>query len=183
MFKHATASVFLFAHRGGSWHIGLIHHPRLHRWMLPGGHLEPQENPAETALREVHEETGFTARLVATHVDGLTDAVAGVPVPVWIAEQAVPAEPRHPHPHIHVDYLYVAVASGRPRETPAELRTGWFSQADLGGLGMFDGSLRGAQLLFGRIDSLTAAANHETDLDRANVLHASDEYAEPPAIP
>ncbi|MGH3820933.1 MAG: NUDIX domain-containing protein, partial [Pseudonocardiaceae bacterium] len=34
------------------------------RWMLPGGHVEPDENPAEAALREVTEETGLTARLL-----------------------------------------------------------------------------------------------------------------------
>ena len=111
MLKHATASVFLLTRLHGGWRIGLIHHPRLHRWMLPGGHLETHENPAEAALREVTEETGLTAQLINTHADGLTDAVPGVPVPVWIAEQRVPAEPRHPHPHIHVDHLYLALTT------------------------------------------------------------------------
>ena len=50
--KHATASVFLLARADNSWRIGLIRHPRLGKWMLPGGHVEPDENPAEAALRE-----------------------------------------------------------------------------------------------------------------------------------
>ncbi|MGH8882874.1 MAG: NUDIX domain-containing protein, partial [Stackebrandtia sp.] len=62
--KHATASVFLFARAENSWHVGLIRHPRLGKWMLPGGHVEPDENPAEAALREVAEETGLTARFL-----------------------------------------------------------------------------------------------------------------------
>ena len=33
-------------------------------WELPGGHCEPGEAPAEAALRETEEETGFTARIV-----------------------------------------------------------------------------------------------------------------------
>ncbi|HKR52249.1 MAG TPA: NUDIX domain-containing protein [Pseudonocardiaceae bacterium] len=60
--KHATASVFLFGCDDNAWHIGLIRHPRLGKWMLPGGHVEPDENPAEAALREVAEEAGLAAR-------------------------------------------------------------------------------------------------------------------------
>ena len=71
MVKHGTASVFLLARFDGGWRIGLIHHPRLRRWMLPGGHVEAYENPAEAALREVREETGLTAQLINTPADGL----------------------------------------------------------------------------------------------------------------
>src|SRR5438477_6731580 len=108
MLKHATSSVFLFTPTDDGWRIGLIHHPRLHRWMLPGGHVEADENPAEAGLREVAEETGRTAQLIDTHADDLTGALGGVPVPVWIAEQHVPAEQRHPHPLILADHLYIA---------------------------------------------------------------------------
>jgi 8-oxo-dGTP pyrophosphatase MutT (NUDIX family) len=122
--------------------------------MLPGGHVEPEENPAEAALREVCEEAGFTARLINTHVDGLTDACDGVLVPVWIAEQLVPAETRHPHPHIHVDHLYVAVTAEREPSSSAELSFGWFARHDLDSLGIFDDSRHGARMLFDRIDNL-----------------------------
>ncbi|GAA0903348.1 NUDIX domain-containing protein [Virgisporangium aurantiacum] len=160
MLKHATASVFLFARQDDDWRIGLIHHTRLHRWMLPGGHVEPHENPAETAVRETREETGWTTQLVTTHSNGLTAAALGVPMPVWITEPCVPAEPRYPHPHIHVDHLYVAVAIGNQPDTPAELRFGWFSQDNLASLHMFDSSRRRAVLLFDHIDDLVT--NHTT---------------------
>lgn len=74
MLKHATSSVFLFTPGGDGWCIGLIHHPRLRRWMLPGGHVEPEENPAEAALREVGEETGLTARALGMFDDSRNGA-------------------------------------------------------------------------------------------------------------
>jgi 8-oxo-dGTP pyrophosphatase MutT (NUDIX family) len=33
------------------------------QWVLPKGHIESTENPMETAVREVHEETGVWARI------------------------------------------------------------------------------------------------------------------------
>lgn len=40
--------------------------PRGPEWTLPGGGLDHGEDPADAVIREVHEETGYTAR-----VDGL----------------------------------------------------------------------------------------------------------------
>ncbi len=34
-------------------------------WVLPKGHIEPREKPEEAAIREVQEETGVVARIVA----------------------------------------------------------------------------------------------------------------------
>jgi len=34
------------------------------QWCLPGGHMEPGESAAETAIREVKEETGLDVRVV-----------------------------------------------------------------------------------------------------------------------
>jgi 8-oxo-dGTP pyrophosphatase MutT (NUDIX family) len=172
--KHATASVFLLTRFDGDWRIGLIHHPRLHRWMLPGGHVEPDENPAEAAQREVSEETGLTAQLFSTHTGGLTDMLPGVPVPVWIAEQHVPAEPRHPHPHIHVDHLYLALTHQHQPAKPAELRFDWFTHGDLNRLDLFDDSRRGAQLLLSRGDPIT-----ESHPEPHPVAAAADPAAKP----
>ena len=36
-----------------------------HDWILPGGNAAPDESPAETVLREVQEELGVTARILA----------------------------------------------------------------------------------------------------------------------
>ena len=39
--------------------------PRAGRWQLPKGHVERGEAPADAAVREVREETGVTARVLA----------------------------------------------------------------------------------------------------------------------
>jgi len=156
--KHATSSVFLFAQvEPEHWRLGLIHHPRLRRWMLPGGHVEDHENTAEAALREVDEETGRRAQLISPPGIGLPHAGTGVSVaaPLWIVEQQVPAETRHPHPHIHVDHLYLAIAAEPDPEHAAELPFTWYAQNALDTLDMFSDSRTGAHLLFAHISDYT----------------------------
>ena len=43
----------------------LLIEPRAGRWQLPKGHVEPGEAPEQTAVREVREETGVQARVLA----------------------------------------------------------------------------------------------------------------------
>jgi 8-oxo-dGTP pyrophosphatase MutT (NUDIX family) len=47
----------------GEREIVVIHRPRYDDWSLPKGKAEPGESDAETALREVTEETGLECRL------------------------------------------------------------------------------------------------------------------------
>src|SRR5207248_3022376 len=57
-----------------------VHHDRLGRWLLPGGHVEPEdESVAAAARREVAEETGVElkageARLIGIDVHGIPPA-------------------------------------------------------------------------------------------------------------
>lgn len=67
---HVTASAIVMGRRGTVLH----RHRRLHRWLQPGGHLEPGEEPEEAAVRECLEETGLAVRHPAAgpslvHVD------------------------------------------------------------------------------------------------------------------
>ena len=45
-------------------HVALVHRPLYDDWSLPKGKLEPGEDDAAAALREVREETGFGAEIV-----------------------------------------------------------------------------------------------------------------------
>ena len=55
---HVTASAFVWSPDRGS--VLLIHHGKLHRWLQPGGHVEPGDlDVIAAARREVAEEVGL----------------------------------------------------------------------------------------------------------------------------
>lgn len=85
----------------------LIKHPKYHKWLPPGGHLELNELPPEGAKREVKEETGL-------EITFLNDEN------IWIDEWNAKSFER-PYlclleiikdDHLHMDMIYVAVPSG-----------------------------------------------------------------------
>ena len=55
MKKQFTTSVYIL-HQG---QVLLLMHPKLKKWLPPGGHVEENESPPEAAKREVKEETGL----------------------------------------------------------------------------------------------------------------------------
>lgn len=56
---HFTASAFVLSPDGRN--IALILHPKLRRWLQPGGHLELEDaGPLQATLREVAEEIGLS---------------------------------------------------------------------------------------------------------------------------
>jgi 8-oxo-dGTP pyrophosphatase MutT (NUDIX family) len=153
--KHLTSSVFVFRRFADGWRTGLIRHPRLHKMMIPGGHVEPEETSAEAALREVAEETGLAVTLVSPPAAPVPDGYGGrrVALPWWIAEYQVKPDNHLDVAHVHVDHLYVALADAPARPTagtgppdPAH-QFGWFATDDLPGLDMFDDARLLARLL------------------------------------
>jgi 8-oxo-dGTP pyrophosphatase MutT (NUDIX family) len=57
--RHLTASMVVID--PDTEQVLLIHHAAADLWMFPGGHVDPDETPAEAAIREVLEETGVQA--------------------------------------------------------------------------------------------------------------------------
>ncbi|MFI0742767.1 NUDIX domain-containing protein [Streptomyces sp. NPDC021100] len=117
--RHRTASLYLFARFGDTWRLGVIAHPRLGGWMVPGGHIEPPgETSEQAALREAAEETGYRARLLSPagyalpahypHPAAAAEAHAGG-APWWTVRMPVGADGRHPDRHEHIDHIHVGV--------------------------------------------------------------------------
>jgi 8-oxo-dGTP pyrophosphatase MutT (NUDIX family) len=75
----------------------VVCHPRF-GWLTAGGRLEPDEDPAEGALREAREETGVEIRLAAP--DAVCVLGGEDPARVGLAYRctADPAQPLHPEP-------------------------------------------------------------------------------------
>jgi len=52
-------------------------------WVLPKGHIETGETPEMAAVREVREESGVVARVLARVADDIRFVAAGETVTVW----------------------------------------------------------------------------------------------------
>lgn len=70
-------------------------------WTLPGGGLEIGESPADAAVREVREETGYDVELTR---------LLGVDSEHYSAEERAPGRPRRPLHSLRVIYLARVVA-------------------------------------------------------------------------
>ena len=105
---HVTGSAVVVGPRGTVLHL----HKRLHRWLQPGGHVDPGERPEDAALREAQEETGLP---LAHPVDG----------PRLIHVDVHPAAKGH----THLDLRYLLLAPDRdPTPPPGESPVArWFS--------------------------------------------------------
>ena len=87
----------------------LVHHARLDRWLLPGGHVEPEDvSAAETARREVVEETG--AQLAVSR-----------PRLVGVDVHPIPGNAREPL-HLHHDLIFAFQAETKAFRCSEESR-------------------------------------------------------------
>ncbi|HRA46493.1 MAG TPA: NUDIX domain-containing protein [Thermomicrobiales bacterium] len=108
----------------------LLHwHAKLHRWLPPGGHIEPNELPDEAAVREVHEETGVAIKLVGPHPHQVMQH--GQPQPLIRPLGIQLATIRPDHQHIDLVYLAEGLTAGDSRGT-------WFTHDDCAGLDLTD---------------------------------------------
>jgi 8-oxo-dGTP pyrophosphatase MutT (NUDIX family) len=158
--KHPTASTFVFSSLDGGWRLGLILHPLFGKLMIPGGHIEPEENAQQAARREVAEETGLAVTFVpAPAVPAPGEIVATgklVNPPWWILEQPVDSDNHLAEPHFHVDHLYVAVASVPESLTHPAHPFSWHRPPELAELNMFADTRQLATMLFADIDAISA---------------------------
>ncbi|MFC9654185.1 MULTISPECIES: DUF6624 domain-containing protein [unclassified Streptomyces] len=121
--EHPTASTFLYARFADCWRLGLIAHPRLGGELVAGGHCEPGEHGAESAVREVLEETGRQPTLLppphglhlpADYPHPIADCDPATPLasrPWWTVVIPAAADSRVAERHIHLDDIFVGVAT------------------------------------------------------------------------
>jgi 8-oxo-dGTP pyrophosphatase MutT (NUDIX family) len=110
MERHFTATAFIVDSQQRTL---LLWHKRLGRWMPPGGHVDPNETPEETARRECKEETGLDVEIVG---ESQEDMFAGNPTegqmlkkPIALLLEEIPECPeRGEVAHQHMDFVYLA---------------------------------------------------------------------------
>jgi 8-oxo-dGTP pyrophosphatase MutT (NUDIX family) len=110
MIRHFTATAFVLDSQGRTL---LLWHKRLQRWMPPGGHVEPNEAPHETAKRECKEETGLTVDILGDVQEDLfsdnSEEGKMIPRPFFLLCEHIPACPeRNEEAHEHMDFIYIA---------------------------------------------------------------------------
>lgn len=128
MIKQFTASVYILDNQK----VLLIKHPKLNKWLAPGGHVEDNETPIEAARREVKEETGLDIEFIPQE---------NIWVNCWNARsferpylcllEEIPAYKDQP-PHQHMDLVYVAkLTSEQSFHSCETLPLRWFARSDL----------------------------------------------------
>ncbi|AGN02277.1 NUDIX hydrolase [Salinarchaeum sp. Harcht-Bsk1] len=141
--RHFTATTYVVVEGA----VALHRHVRIGKWLPPGGHVDRGELPHEAALREVEEETGLDATIVAEQDDVGSPTVEPLPQPhhlqladVNIYGEAGSADAQVGHQH--VDLVYYAAADERTidpasDEEPADAWE-WFDADDLAEDGALD---------------------------------------------
>ncbi len=95
---HFTASSFVLSPDRGS--VLLIFHSKLHRWLQPGGHVDPEDASIETAARrEVEEEVNIASLAPLLPEGGIFD----------LDIHPIPARKTEPE-HLHFDVRFAFFA-------------------------------------------------------------------------
>lgn len=126
MKRHFTVTAFVSAEQRT-----LLHWHRKNRmWLPPGGHIEPDEDPYQAALREAEEEIGFPVVLLPTVTPYKYSQPRQLPPPVTIMVEDIPATHSEPE-HQHLDLIYFARPQDANPPTPVDGTWRWVSSEAL----------------------------------------------------
>lgn len=90
----------------------MIFHKKLQIWLPAGGHVEDNELPHETVIREVFEETGVKASVIdaSPNLNLKNDREIQIPAPAWVLHEPIPSYKDKPA-HMHYDFIYILEAT------------------------------------------------------------------------
>lgn len=107
MERHFTATVYIL----DGDRVLLIHHRKLQKWLPPGGHVDPNETPAEAARREAYEETGMQINFIKQENIWINEPNAkSFERPYMCMIEDIPPHGTTPA-HQHIDFIYLAEAA------------------------------------------------------------------------
>lgn len=130
--RHFTTKVFVV--NDGA--VALHYHPKLEIYLPPGGHVERDELPHTSALREVKEETGLEAELLEDVSDVEVPGGKAIPEPEHFILYNVDVAEDGEVAHQHIDMIYYAEADSRDiepeedDEVPAD-EWSWYDKGDI----------------------------------------------------
>lgn len=103
--RHYTSSAYVVA----EGHTLLVWHEKQRTWFPPGGHVEPNEDPVQAAVREALEETGLEVEVISPPDLLVVDQPEVKPPPAVILIEDV-ERPDQPF-HQHIDHVYFTRAT------------------------------------------------------------------------
>lgn len=125
MKREFTASTYILHEQK----VLLIFHKKFQKWLPPGGHVELNETPAETAIREAKEETGLDIEFIQQeNVWFDYPNTTSIPRPYLCQLCNVPPYQDTPA-HQHIDFVYIAKPMKPLQAIPNDCR--WFDSPDI----------------------------------------------------
>lgn len=108
MNREFTATVYILKEQ----EVLLIFHKKLQKWLPPGGHIDPNETPAEAAVREAFEETGLQISLIPQENIWIHQSNAiSIERPYMCLLENIPEHNGVPQ-HQHMDMIYIGKPVG-----------------------------------------------------------------------
>ncbi|MHA1984696.1 MAG: NUDIX domain-containing protein [Candidatus Hodarchaeales archaeon] len=125
--KHFTATTYLYIKEIEK--ILMIWHPSLKSWISPGGHIEENESPEETARREIREEVGaenITFFFNNSYRNDISDDRVNILLmPHFLIEEDIEEN------HFHMDWIFFATVPNMEYNSPEGKILKLFSMKDI----------------------------------------------------